>query len=65
VDARLVGAVEQIVTLDVARVQTGKVGRRERTVRRRFVVEREGAFFISPKNTRTHTPLTSHNNSAL
>ena len=40
-DARVVAAVEQIVALDVARVQTGIVGRRQRAVPRRRVVERE------------------------
>ena len=47
-DARPVGAVEQIVALDVAWVQTGEVGWRERAVRRRFVVERERAVCFNP-----------------
>ena len=55
-DASLVGAVEQIVALDVAWVQTGKVGRRESTVRSRFVVELEGAICLNqPMNERTRS----------
>jgi len=54
VDARLLGAVEQIVALDVAWVQTGEVGWRERAVRRRVVVESERAVLFQQTNIQAH-----------
>ena len=47
IDARFVCAVEEIVALDVAWVQTGVVGWRERAVRRHLVVERERAVLCA------------------
>ena len=59
VDARVVDAVEEIVALDVARVQTRIVGRCERTVPRRLVVERERAVLHEYTIQRPHAPTRS------
>jgi len=54
VDARVDGAVEEIVTADVAWVETGIIGRRKRAVQRRVAVERERAVFCT-RHTHTST----------
>ena len=62
VDARFVGAVEEIVALNVAWVETGEVGRRERAVRRRIVVERERAVLFFNHQTYSHLPTSWQRN---
>ena len=61
VDARFVGTVEEIVALNVAWVETGEVGRRERAVHRRIVVERERAVLFFNHQTYTTAPSCCNN----